>query len=222
MMSGYDPASQTSHDTYDRLLPPGSRPPRSPNSSSAFVAAGIDLSGMGSVANNTTFAVTLISPRHVLGANHVGFGDGTVRFVNAAGQVKTYTVTSTTRLTTPGETLPSDLLLGTLSAAIPAGDGIRHFGVTRASAAQAVGLPTLPYGQNPAYATSPHIGTNVIDGVGTHLVRRHDDPDPDAGDGLRLDDRRPGRDVPDQRRLWRSGIRPGTKATWRWSASITG
>jgi hypothetical protein len=174
VIAGYVKDSQTNYDArYDRFasgfdFSPGAPTTPVPNSSSAFVAAGIDLSGVGWLASDSRFAVTLISPRHVLGAAHVGFGNNTVRFVNAAGQVMSYTVTSTTRLTTPGQTLPSDLLLGTLSADVPASDGVRHFGVAGATAAQAVGLPTLAYGQNQstAYADSPHLGTNVIDGVG--------------------------------------------------------
>ncbi|HVK16298.1 MAG TPA: hypothetical protein VM533_05070 [Fimbriiglobus sp.] len=136
-----------------------------PNSSSAFVAAGMDLSGIGWLANDPKFAVTLISPRHIIGAAHVGFGNGTVQFLNAAGQVMSYTVTSTTGLTTPGQTQPSDLLLGMLSAAVPATDGVRHFGVAGVTATQAVGLPILANGQNPSYSTSPHIGANAIDSV---------------------------------------------------------
>src|SRR5688500_15913792 len=98
VISGYDPASQASHDTYDRFVSGYPTAPV-PNSSSAFVAAGIDLSGVGWQAGNSRAAVTLISPRHILGANHVGFGatetqPAQVQFVNAAGQVKTYTVTS--------------------------------------------------------------------------------------------------------------------------------
>ncbi|HET6574912.1 MAG TPA: trypsin-like serine protease [Fimbriiglobus sp.] len=176
VIAGYDPASQASHDTYDRFASGFPTAPV-PNSSSAFVAAGIDLSGVGWLAGDPKFAVTLISPRHILGANHVGFPGGQVQFVNAAGQVKTYTVMSTTRLTTPGQTQPSDLLLGTLSAAIPAADGIRYIGVAGVTAAQAVGLPMLAYGQNPAYAPSPHLGTNVINGVSLESFNNPSDPD---------------------------------------------
>jgi hypothetical protein len=163
VISGYDPASPMSHQTYDRFASGYPTAPV-PNSSSAFVAAGIDLSGIGWRADNSRYSVTLISPRHVLGAVHVGFGNA-VQFVNAAGELKTYTVTSAVSITTPGGG-PSDLLLGTLSEAVPATDGVRHFGVAGVTAAQAVGLPVLPYGQNPSfYGSSPHLGTNTIDAV---------------------------------------------------------
>jgi hypothetical protein len=164
VIAGYDLASPASHDTYDRFASGFPTAPV-PNSSSAFVASGIDLSGVGWLAGNPTFAVTLISPQHIVGAAHVGFGNGQVTFLSADGVLKTYTVTSTVAIPTPGQSQPSDLLLGTLSAAIPASDRVRSFGVAGVTAAQAVGLPILPYGQNPAYSTSPHLGTNTIDGV---------------------------------------------------------
>ena len=57
VISGYDPASQTSHETYDRFA--SGYPDRpGPNSSSAFVAAGIDLSGVGWRADNSRYSVT--------------------------------------------------------------------------------------------------------------------------------------------------------------------
>jgi hypothetical protein len=168
VIAGYDPASPASHDTYDRFASGFPTAPV-PNSSSAFVAAGIDLSGVGWLPTPPPavpqFAVTLISPQHVLGAAHVGFGNGQVTFLNADGLLKTYTVTSAVAIPTPGQSQPSDLLLGTLSEAIPASDRVRYFGVAGVTAAQAVGLPILPYGQNPAYSTSPHLGKNVIDAV---------------------------------------------------------
>jgi MYXO-CTERM domain-containing protein len=95
----------------------------------------------------------------------VGFPGGQVRFINAAGQIMTYTVSSSAVIPTPGLGQPSDLLLGTLSEPIPSTDGIRYFGVADVTAAQAVGLPILAHGQNPAYSPSPHLGTNVIDDV---------------------------------------------------------
>lgn len=165
VISGYDPASPASHQTYDRFA---SGFPAAPvaNSSSAFVAAGIDLSGVGWLASDPKFAVTLISPRHIVGAAHVGFPGNQVQFVNAAGAVKTYTVTSSAPIGS------SDLLLGTLSESpLPTSEGMRYFGVADVTAAQAVGLPILVYGQNPTYtnpvtnSNSPHLGTNVIDDV---------------------------------------------------------
>jgi hypothetical protein len=159
VIAGYDPAV---HDRFTSGFP--TEPV--PNSSSLFLGSGVDLSGIGWRADAPQFAVTLISPQHVIGAAHVGFGSGQVQFVNAAGQVMTYTVTGTTRISTAGTGLNSDLLLGTLSAPVPEADGIRYFGVADVTTATAVGLPMLAYGQNPAYSTSPHLGTNVIDTVG--------------------------------------------------------
>jgi hypothetical protein len=176
VIAGYDPASQTSHDTYDRFSS-GFPDAPVPNPSPLFVAAGVDLTGVGWHPDDPRFALTLISPQHFVTAAHVGVGS-TVRFATATGLVRTYTVASTTRLTTTfvnaggqQQTLPSDLLLGTLTAPIPAADGIRYFGVLGASEAQAVGLPILAHGQNPSYVTpanptvNPHLGRNVIDSV---------------------------------------------------------
>jgi MYXO-CTERM domain-containing protein len=171
VISGYDPNSQASHDTYDRFLrsDPGFPTAPVPNSSSAFLAAGVDLSGVGWVPGRPElFALTLISPQHFVTAAHTSLGPNTeVRFVNADGQVKSYTVGSVQAIPTPGQSANSDLLLATLTAAVPAADRVRHFGVAGVTAAQAVDLPILAYGRNdPAYQTrSPHLGTNEIDQV---------------------------------------------------------
>jgi hypothetical protein len=146
-------------ETYDRFYP--SFP--TPNSSSAFVASGINLSGIGWVGDPKT-SVTLISPQHILGAAHAGFGSQ-VQFRGSDGVVRSYAVTSSVAI--PGPAGTSDLLLGTLNAneALPTSHGVRYFGVAGLTAAQAVGLPILVSGQNAAYSASPHLGTNVIDDV---------------------------------------------------------
>jgi hypothetical protein len=174
---GYDPASQTSHDTYDRFSAGFPNQPI-PNASPLFVGAGVDLTGVGWHPDDPRFAVTMISPQHFVTAAHVGAGS-TVNFANAAGQVHSYTVQSSVAIPTTftnaqgqQQTLPSDLLLGTLSAPIPAADGIRYFGVLGVNETQATGLPILAHGQNPSYVTpsnptvNPHLGRNTIDTVG--------------------------------------------------------
>ncbi len=169
VINGYDPASQTSHDTYDRFASGFPTAPV-PNSSSLFLGSGVDLSGVGWRTDNPTFAVTLISPQHLLTEVHVGIGSQ-VSFLGGDGVVHTYAVDQTnnkpvainTHYTdaTGTHTVRSDLLLVTLTAPIPAADKVRFFPIAGLSEAQTPGVPVLAYGQNPAYSTSPHLGTNT-------------------------------------------------------------
>jgi hypothetical protein len=172
---GYDPASPASHATYDRFV---SGFPTAPvaNQSPLFVGAGVGLTGVGWRTDAPQFGVTLITPQHFLAAAHVGVG-GRVSFTNGAGAVFAFDVSSTTRLPTmftgPGgetQTLPSDLLLGTLTSPVPAGTGIRPVPIAGVSAAGVIDSALLVYGQNTAYSPepgnpNPHLGTNVADGV---------------------------------------------------------
>src|SRR5205807_2107966 len=71
------------------------------------------------------------------------------------------------------QTLPSDVMLGTLSAPIPAADGVHFFPVAAANSNNDyLTRRILAYGQNAAYVnpangmTSPHFGTNNIDAIG--------------------------------------------------------
>ena len=173
---GYDPANPTSHATYDRYT---SGFPNAPvmNSSSAFVGAGLDLSGVGNRLGSN-WGVTLVSPQHFVTANHVGlYAPGEqVRFLGGDGMLHAYTVAvdasgavRQTRLTTtfsdapggPTRTLPSDILVVTLAAPIPVADGVRPLAVAANSAPN--GTPLLAYTQNANYGSDTRqLGTNAV------------------------------------------------------------
>lgn len=176
-IEGYVPGDPVSQATFDRFA--GGFPAAPvPNPSPLFVAAGADLSGIGWRTDAPFLAVSLVSPRHVIGAAHVGLG-GSVSFTNAAGQVQTFAVQSTTRLTTTftdpatgaTRTLPSDILVGTLATAVPASSGITPLAIAAGPPAAFTGRSLLLYGQNGEYVVNatnnpnPHLGTNTFDAV---------------------------------------------------------
>ena len=163
---GYVAGSQASIDRFDRF-PNGIANP-TPNASGSFVGAGLDLSGIGWLTGNPTFAVSLIAAvpsatptdpavgRYILGAAHVGFG-ANVTFADNQGVTHTYSVTGTQRLTTNG--VPSDILIGRLSANVPAGDGVKPLPLAQLTPATAVGLEAFAYTQNTAYGSTGPNGT---------------------------------------------------------------
>jgi len=121
---GYNPSDPNSHLTYDRFA---SGYPTAPvaNTSPQFIGNGYsnDLSGVGWKADNPVFSVAMVSPRHFIGAAHVGYANGSqLNFVDPAGTVHTYAVQQTRTLTTTFidsngqmQTKPSDVILGTLA-----------------------------------------------------------------------------------------------------------
>lgn len=162
---GYEQGDPASHARYDRFAGGFPSAPVA-NTSPVFIGAGYDLSGVGWIAGSPHLAVTMITPQHFLAAAHVGTGSS-VQFVGAGGVVQTYAVASSTRLNTQfaGGTLPSDVLIGTLAAPIPDSHGITSYPIAGLTDSTTPGTPLLVYGQNPAYGTSPHLGTNVADGT---------------------------------------------------------
>src|SRR5438105_15517480 len=141
VIAGYDPNSPASHATFDRF---SGGYPTAPvaNTSPSFIGGNYDLSGVGWSANVPGFGITLISPQHFLGAFHTTGNasafpvGGQVSFVNGAGAVHSYTIQGLSRPTTTftnnlgqQQTLPSDVMLGTLSAPIPAAGGVHFFPV---------------------------------------------------------------------------------------------
>ena len=62
VIAGYDPALATSHERYDIYSSGFSTAPIR-NASPSFLAAGLDLSAIGHVANNGLQGVTMISPQ---------------------------------------------------------------------------------------------------------------------------------------------------------------
>ena len=183
---GYDTSTLASHNTYDNYSSGffSTSPVR--NTNPAFVGAGLDLTGIGYMADNGLQAVTLISPQYFIMAAHFPPTTNQIKFVSASNQVRTYTVQSTAVLNTTtfnGATInqPSDLLIGRLSSPIPAADGIGFLPVAVDPNVNLNGgpippitafssLPLMAHGHNDAYinpfamnGTSPHLGLNVLD-----------------------------------------------------------
>jgi hypothetical protein len=183
---GYDTSTLASHNTYDNYSSGffSTSPVR--NTNPAFVGAGLDLTGIGYMADNGLQAVTLISPQYFIMAAHFPPTTNQVKFVSASNQVRTYTIQSTAVLNTTtfnGSTVnqPSDLLIGRLSSPIPAADGIGFLPVAIDPGVDLIGgpippttafssLPLMAHGHNDAYinpfamnGTSPHLGLNVLD-----------------------------------------------------------
>lgn len=150
-----------------------------PNTSPTFIGSGFDLSGVGWFpSGGTFFSVGMVSERHFIAAAHSPPGPGTqLNFYDPVSNVvRTYTVQSGRRPVTQfvndqgqPQTLPSDVFLGTLTAPIPATDHIRFFPVADGPEGRFIGLPTLPYGQNPAYGAGNqmHLGRNNVQVVTT-------------------------------------------------------
>jgi hypothetical protein len=184
---GYVSGNAASIATYDRF-PNGINSP-TPNTSSSFVGAGLDLSGIGWLTNNPTFATSLLAGvpvadpngpavgRYIVGANHVGFGPS-VTFAENTGVTHTYSVTSTLRLTTNG--VPSDILIGRLASA-PTADGIAALPLAELTATNAVGVKSYAYGQNANYgADRRQLGLATIGDVQTVSFGGGDSPTVDA------------------------------------------
>jgi hypothetical protein len=150
-----------------------------PNTSPTFIGSGFDLSGVGWFpSGGAFFSVGMVSERHFIAAAHSPPGPGTqLNFYDPVSNVvRTYTVQGGRRPVTQfvnnqgqQQTLPSDVFLGTLSAPIPATDHIRFFPVADGPEGSFIGLPTLPYGQNPAYGAGNqmHLGRNNVKEVTT-------------------------------------------------------
>ncbi len=173
VIKGYVAGDAASQTVYDRFATPSGFPngPVAANTSAAFVGAGLDLSGIGWITGSAS-AITLISDGYVVGAAHVGLGSS-VSFVGTGGVVVTRSVVSTTRLTTTyvdnlgqTRTLPSDVLVGKLSAPLTAaGDGVRRVGVASPATVNP-GLSLLVHGQNGGYGPNNfYLGRNTLDAV---------------------------------------------------------
>lgn len=115
-----------------------------------FLHADEDLSGVGWRTVDTRRHFTLISPKHIVGAAHFSAGVGSqVRFVNPAGEVKTYSVIAQQSLLNDEEPARnSDLFIAELSESIPASDGISAMPVLNLAAEAAyVGLDLVVTGR---------------------------------------------------------------------------
>jgi V8-like Glu-specific endopeptidase len=135
-----------------------------PNTSSSFIGAGYDFSGVGWQASATSLAVTLISPQNFVTARHVAPANGsTVTFLNQDGALKSYTVSSTSTISYNGQS--SDLVVGTLSAAIPNGDRIASYPILyNGTPLSTINLTGYTVPSLLVYGQGGRIGTNTIDG----------------------------------------------------------
>jgi hypothetical protein len=148
------------------VAPNGQQPlanaPPAPNSSS-FVAAGVDLSGIGWLTSNPGFAFAMISPQHFITAAH----NGETAFANqpsvtfftgnaTSSSTVTATVASIARVASlPGSTFSTtDILLGTLTQPVPS--NVTSYAIPVGLRSQFTGLPVFIYTQNHA------IGTNNV------------------------------------------------------------
>jgi hypothetical protein len=82
--------------------------------------------GVGWSVSDTRRQFALVSPRHFLLASHWGILAGEqIRFLGPDGQTHTFTVASTTRITTG--TGPTDLTLGRFTETVPLSSGVTPF-----------------------------------------------------------------------------------------------
>lgn len=137
------------------------------NTSGSFIGAGYDFSGVGWQTAASAFSVTMITAQNFVAARHAAPAPGsTVTFFNQDGLLKTYTVGTVSSITyNEASADASDLVVGTLTAAIPTADHVASYpilfnGTTPSGINLAgYGAPTmLVYGQG------GRIGSNTIDG----------------------------------------------------------
>lgn len=183
VVAGFVPTSPASHNRHDLYSSGFSNAPVR-NSDPSFLGNGWNLTGIGFMANNGSQGVTMISPQHFVMTAHFPPSTNQISFVTAANQIRTYTIQSTTALsTTTFNGAPvnatSDLLIGRLTAPIPAGDGIGFLPIAFDPSVNLNtgpiptqngynSLPVFAQGFNGTYTnsngfTSPHWGTNVTD-----------------------------------------------------------
>lgn len=154
---------------HDRFIP--GTYPSSPTNNPDFFFSSLDWTGVGYQTSDPRKNVAMISPLHFIGARHFQVG-GQLRFVNAGGTQKTYSVSSSnTFFDDPVTGQSSDLYLGRLTAPIPDDDLISRYGILDLdSTNDYIGLPLHVYGYRPEDGTNINnpvaaiVGTNVLDG----------------------------------------------------------
>jgi len=131
----------------------------SPVSNPDFFLAGSDLSGVGIEIGGSNRPLTMISPIHFLASRHFP-PSGTVTFVNQDDEIKTYTISTTAAVVDPSfPGTETDLLVGTLTEAIPASDKIAFYPtLDYASLSEFDNAELLPYGKQ------HRVGRNELDG----------------------------------------------------------
>jgi hypothetical protein len=134
------------------------------NASGSFIGSGYDFSGVGWQTAASSFSVTLISAQNFVTARHVAPADGsTVTFLNQDGVLKTYTVSSTSTISYNGQS--SDLVVGTLTAAIPAGDHVASYPILyNGTPLSSINLAGYSVPSLLVYGQGGRIGSNSIEG----------------------------------------------------------
>ena len=133
--------------------------PTLPTINGSFAFSSLDFSGVGWQTTNSQLGVTMISPQDFATAAHVAPADGSsVTFLSSAGILRSYTVNSTFNIEhTAG--VNTDIVIGRLSAPIPASDQVAFYPTLVLNSFNAYNnLPLVVYGQTGV------VGTNNVDG----------------------------------------------------------
>jgi len=146
IIDGYTPAR---HDRFSSGGYGGS-----PVENPTFFLAGYDFSGIGRDDSGNQ-PLTMISPIHFVASRHFT-PSGAVTFVNQDGLLKNYTVASTTAVISPTST---DLVIGTLTSAIPASDNIAFYPTFSYSL-----LSEFDNAELLVYGKQDRVGRNELDG----------------------------------------------------------
>lgn len=136
--------------------------PSAPVENLSFIAAALDLSGIGWLATNSSHSLTLISPQYVIAAAHNFPGNGsTLQFLGTDGSLYSATIQSRQTLTYTGSDGPqfSDLTVGRLTNVLPAEVTPMPIFYLGADSNAYLGLPLLNYGRN------ARMGTNILDEI---------------------------------------------------------
>ena len=140
--------------------------PFTPNTNVAFVGLGYDFSGVGWKSTNTSsyndLAVTLVSPRHMAQAIHVGdrYSNNTFTFQNTDGVMVSRSITGTAVMT---DLAPTDARLIKLDTAFTPADKVSFYRLLDTGATSgAIGLYTLVYGHNNNAEFQRRIGRSTI------------------------------------------------------------
>ena len=132
------------------------------NTSSNFLLAGQDLSGIGWSTSDIRKNFTLISPQHFIGAAHFMPAVGSqVSFFNRNGIIETYTVASV-EVIQNGDSSNSDLFVGKLESTVSA--NITHYDIIPNNTNYLdIGSDIFVYGKGTVTTDGPMVGTGTIE-----------------------------------------------------------
>jgi hypothetical protein len=136
------------------------------NTSSSFIGADYNWSGVGWSAGNSSQSVALITPQNFVAASHFEPAVGTMlRFFGSDGALHSYEVSGYSSISFNGGT--DDLAIGTLTAAISAADHVTYYPVlVLPFLSDYLNRNLLVYGFNGNGGTSTVVGTNTYDDFG--------------------------------------------------------